>query len=139
LLNSRETGFDALYCQAGPDGPHEKVGVEGEGGRFRRTHCVPMPEVGSIEELNALLSAADARDDRRRIASRPMTVGHDWALERDLLRPLPAEPFPTWLTLTPRVDRYARITVRQCQYSMPTRLIGHQVRVRLDAVLCQWT
>jgi transposase len=126
-------GFDAFYCQPGLDGAHEKGGVEGEGGRFRRTHCVPMPEVGSIEELNALLAVADARDDRRRIASRPMAVGHDWALERDLLRPLPAEPFPTWLTLTPRVDRYARITVRQCQYSVPARLIGHQVRVRLGA------
>jgi hypothetical protein len=33
--------------------------VEGEGGRFRRTHCVPMPVVDSIEELNALLEAAD--------------------------------------------------------------------------------
>jgi hypothetical protein len=69
-----------------------KVASRGKGGRFRRTHCVPMPEVGSIEDLNALLAAADARDVGRRIASRPMTVGHDWALERDLRRPLPAEP-----------------------------------------------
>ena len=36
-------GFDAFYCQPGVDGAHEKGGVEGEGGRFRRTHCVPMP------------------------------------------------------------------------------------------------
>ena len=52
---------------------------------------------------------------------------------RPLLRPLPAEPFPTWLTVTPRVDRYARITVRQCQYSVPARFIGHRVRVQLGA------
>jgi transposase len=126
-------GFEAFYCQPGVGGAHEKGGVEGEGGRFRRTHCVPMPEVGSIEDLNRLLEAADVRDDRRRIASRPMTVGHDYGLERELLLPLPADPFPTWLTLTPRVDRYARITVRQCQYSVPAHLIGHQVRVRLGA------
>ena len=50
-------GFDAFYCQPGVDGAHEKGGVEGEGGRFRRTHCVPMPEVDSIAELNELLAA----------------------------------------------------------------------------------
>ncbi|MGH3096710.1 MAG: IS21 family transposase [Streptosporangiales bacterium] len=126
-------GFDAFYCQPGKEGAHEKGGVEGEGGRFRRNHCVPMPVVDSIAELNALLDAADAADDHRRIANRAATVGTDFAFERDLLRPLPGEEFPTWLTLTPRVDRYARITVRQCQYSVPVRFIGHRVRVRLGA------
>jgi transposase len=126
-------GFDAFYCQPGVDGAHEKGGVEGEGGRFRRTHCVPMPVVDSIEQLNELLAAADAKDDQRRIGNRPQTVGHDWQIEKALLRPLPAEPFPTWLTLTPRVDRHARVTVRQCLYSVPARLIGRTVRVQLGA------
>jgi transposase len=36
-------GFEAWYCQPGPDGSHEKGGVEGEGGRFRRNHCRPSP------------------------------------------------------------------------------------------------
>ncbi len=44
-------GFDAFYCAPGVDGAHEKGGVEGEGGRFRRTHLVPMPVVASIAEL----------------------------------------------------------------------------------------
>ena len=126
-------GFDAFYCQPGRDGSHEKGGVEGEGGRFRRTHCVPMPVVDSIEQLNELLAAADARDDQRRIGNRLSTVGVDFAAERPLLRPVPAEPFPTWLTLTPRVDRYAQIMVRCCQYSVPARLIGRRVTVRLSA------
>ncbi|MGV1050524.1 MAG: IS21 family transposase, partial [Solirubrobacterales bacterium] len=43
-------GFDAFYCQPGLDGAHEKGGVEGEGGRFRRTHLVPMPQVASLDE-----------------------------------------------------------------------------------------
>ena len=38
-------GFDAFYCQPGHEGSHEKGGVEGEGGRFRRNHCVPMPSL----------------------------------------------------------------------------------------------
>ena len=73
-------GFDAFYCQPGVDGAHEKGGVEGEGGRFRRNHCVPMPEVDSIAELNELLAAADAKDEHRRIGNRAQTVGHDCAV-----------------------------------------------------------
>jgi len=126
-------GFDAFYCRPGKDGAHEKGGVEGEGGRFRRTHLVPVPKVASLAELNARLAHYDLLDDARRIGHRVRTVGEDFALEAPLLRPLPAEPFPTGLVLTPRVDRHARITVRQCQYSVPARLIGRQVRVVLGA------
>ena len=126
-------GFDAFYCQPGVGGAHEKGGVEGEGGRFRRNHCVPMPVVDSISELNDLIAAADAIDDHRRIANRATTVGRDYLIEKPRLRPLPTAEFPTWLTLEPRVDRYARITGRQCQYSVPAKLIGRRVRVRLGA------
>ena len=126
-------GFDAFYCRPGREGSHEKGGVEGEGGRFRRTHCVPMPVVDSIEELNELLEAWDDADDRPRIGNRANSVGHDWTLEKTLLRPLPDEPFDTALTLTPRVDRYAQVMVRCNQYSVPARFIGHRLRVKLSA------
>jgi transposase len=126
-------GFDAFYCISGHEGSHEKGGVEGEGGRFRRNHCVPMPVIDSIEELNTLLEQWDDEDDRRRIGNRTNSVGTDWAFERDLLRPLPAEPFDTALTLTPRVDRYAQLMVRCNQYSVPARFIGHRLTVKLSA------
>ncbi len=45
-------GFDSFYCQPGVQGAHEKGGVEGEGGRFRRTHLVPVPKVATLAELN---------------------------------------------------------------------------------------
>jgi transposase len=126
-------GFESWYCQPGHGGSHEKGGVEGEGGRFRRNHCVPMPIVDSIKELNELLQAADDADDARRVANRATSVGHDWAFEKTLLRALPSEPFDTALTLTPRVDRYAQIMVRCNQYSVPARFIGHRLRVKLSA------
>jgi transposase len=126
-------GFEAWYCQPGHEGSHEKGGVEGEGGRFRRNHCVPMPVVDSIEELNALLEAADDADDARRIGNRATSVGQDWAFEKTLLRPLPTESFDTALTLTPRVDRYSQVMVRCNQYSVPARFIGHRLRVKLSA------
>jgi transposase len=126
-------GFEAWYCQPGHESSHEKGGVEGEGGRFRRNHCVHMPVVGSINELNALLEAADDADDARRVSNRSTSVGQDWVFEKMQVRPLPTEPFDTALTLTPRVDRYAQVMVRCNQYSVPARFIGHRLRVKLSA------
>jgi transposase len=126
-------GLEAFYCLPGRDGAHEKGGVEGDGGRFRRTHLVPVPEVESLAALNARLAAADAADDARHIDGRAQTVGEAFAVEAPLLVALPAERFDTALWLTARVDRYAQIMVRQCQYSVPARLIGARVRVALSA------
>ncbi len=83
-------GYDSFFCVPGLDGAHEKGGVEGEIGRFRRRHLTPIPHVGSLALLNAALAAADARDDGRRIGARIETVGQAADRELPLLRPLPA-------------------------------------------------
>lgn len=126
-------GFDAFYCQPGIGGAHEKGGIEGEVGRFRRTWLSPMPVVDSLAELNERVRRWDEVDDRRRIGSRLRTVGQDFAAEQPLLQPLPVEVFDPGLVLTPRVDRSALITVRMAKYSVPARLIGRRVRVSLRA------
>jgi hypothetical protein len=54
-------------------------------------------------------------------------------IEQPLLRPLPVEVFEPGLLLNPRVDRHARVMVRNCQYSVPARFIGRRVRVHLRA------
>ena len=126
-------GFDSFYCSPGVEGAHEKGGVEGEGGRFRRNHLVPVPKVGTMAELNERLKAYDLADDARRISNRTLTVAEHFAFEQPLLRPLPTEVFEPGLLLTPRVDRYSRVIVRQCHYSVPARLIGHRVRAVLRA------
>ena len=56
-------GFDSFYCHPGVEGAHEKGGVEGEGGRFRRNHLVPVPKVESMAQLNELLAGYDLTDD----------------------------------------------------------------------------
>lgn len=126
-------GFDAFYCQPGIEGAHEKGGVEGEVGRFRRRHLTPVPAVESLAELNALLAAADAADDARRIAARAETVGQAAARELPLLAPLPAERLDISAQLSCRVDPKARVCVRQSYYSVPVRLAGRRVAVRLGA------
>ncbi len=126
-------GFDAFYCQPGIEGAHEKGGVEGEVGRFRRRHLTPVPAVADLAELNALLAAADAADDARRIAARAETVGQAAARELPLLAPLPPDRLDISAQLCCRVDPKSRVCVRQSYYSVPVRLAGRKVAVRLGA------
>ena len=126
-------GFDSFFCMPGIEGAHEKGGVEGEIGRFRRRHLTPVPHVGSLSALNAALAAADARDDARRIGARAETVGAAAARETPLLNPLPGNDFDVALSLSCRVDAKARVCVRQSYYSVPARYAGRRLTVRLGA------
>jgi transposase len=128
-------GYDSFFCAPGIDGAHEKGGVEGEIGRFRRRHLTPIPHVGSLEALNAALAAADARDDARRIGGRTETVGEASARELPLLTALPVERFDVALRLSCRVDAKARICVRQSYYSVPARYAGRRLEVWLGATM----
>ena len=74
--------FESSFCLPGVQGAHEKGGVEGDIGRFRRRHLVPVPEVGSIEELNELLEEACWQDLDRTIAGQTETVGERRDRER---------------------------------------------------------
>ncbi|WP_220658546.1 IS21 family transposase [Tsukamurella sp. TY48] len=126
-------GFDPFYCQPGIAGAHEKGGVEGEVGWFRRNRLTPMPQVESLDELNEQIKVWEARDEGRRIDGRMRTIGQDYQHDRAALAPLPVEDFDPGLILTPRVDRSAMITVRMVKYSVPAHLIGRRVRVSLQA------
>jgi transposase len=125
--------IDAFYCQPGIHGAHEKGGVEGDIGWFRRNHLVPIAEVNSIAELNTMVDAWDLADENRRIGSRAHTVGEHFAAEQLLLAPLPEDSIETGRWFTPRVDRYAQITVRMNTYSVPAKFVGRQLRVLLHA------
>jgi transposase len=131
LLFRSHHQFEAFYCEPGIEGAHEKGGVEGQVGYFRRNYLVPVPEVETLDELNDLIVLAEAIEDDRRIGARIRTIGQDFASEAGLLRPLPDESFETGLLLNPRVDRYSQITVRCCRYSVPIHLVGRKVRVVL--------
>ena len=128
-------GYDSFFCMPGIEGAHEKGGVEGEIGRFRRRHLTPVPHLGSLAALNQALAAADVRDDARRIGARGETVGAAAAQEMAMLRPLPADRFDVALVLSCRVDAKARVCVRQSYYSVPARYAGRRLEVRLGATM----
>lgn len=126
-------GFDSFYCRPGVEGAHEKGGVEGEVGRFRRRHLTPVPHVPTLAALNEAMAAGDAKDDARRIGARAERVGDAFAREALLLNPLPDNVFDASTPLSCRVDMKARICVRQSYYSVPASYAGRRVQVRLGA------
>jgi transposase len=126
-------GFESFFCLPGVNGAHEKGGVEGEVGRFRRRHMVPMPAVGTLAALNELVAAGDQRDDRRHVGGRHLSVAEHFSGELPFLRPLAAEDFDVSLALNCRVDTKSRICVRQCFYSVPVRYAGRRLDVALGA------
>jgi transposase len=126
-------GYDAFFCAPGERGAHEKGGVEGEVGRFRRTHLVPVPDVVSLDDLNAHIAAACEADDCRVVAGRRETVGAAFAREQPQLTALPGDPFDAAALLSAAADAKARICVRQAWYSVPASLARRRVTVKLHA------
>ncbi|MBC9719584.1 IS21 family transposase [Streptomyces sp. TRM66268-LWL] len=127
----RHFAFVPFYCEPGLRGAHEKGGVEGQVGYFRRNYLTPVPRVDSLDDLNAAFSEFERIEEDRRIGMRIRTIGQDFASEAPLLLPLPEEPFETGIVFTPRVDRCGMIAVRVCRYSVQARFIGRTVRVML--------
>lgn len=125
--------YESWFTLVGIEGAHEKGGVEGEVGRFRRNHLVPVPEVADLAELNDRLLACCIRDLDRTISGQSETVGVRLSREIDVLRPLPGSPFPTWEQSTHRVNQKSMIVVRRNHYSVPVRLVGSKVAARVGA------
>jgi transposase len=124
--------FDASFTTPGIEGSHEKGGVEGENGRFRRQWLTPVPAVSSWEEANEYLLGCAITDLDRRLPGRETTVGEAAAAERGHLRALPSESFELAEVSEPRVDTKSRVRVHNNFYSVPASLVGRKVAVRLS-------
>lgn len=126
--------FDSFFCLPGIAGAHEKGGVEGEVGRFRRWHLVPVPDVADLAELNTYVRARLQIDDRRRVTGRAITIGETFdTIEKVTLKPLPDVRFDTMRSLSAKVDAKARVCVLQAHYSVPASYAGRRVEVKLGA------
>ncbi len=130
-------GFESFFCEPGIAGAHEKGGVEGDIGWFRRNRLTPVPAVDTLADLNAYMETCDLKDQQRWVTGRGPGAGdrvHALAsLERPALWVLPVERFAAVTRLSARVDTKSRVCVRQCFYSVPARLVGQRVTVELGA------
>lgn len=125
--------FESVFCKPGKEGAHEKGGVENAQGRFRRQHLVPVPRAESLDAYNAFLRKCCQKDDLRTVDGRREAVATAWEREVPVLRPLPEYPFETDLVSTGCVDQHGRVRVAANRYSVPIRLHGLRVEVRLGA------
>ena len=120
--------FAAEFCTPGEG--HEKGGIEGEGGYFRRNHFVPVPCVADLDALNVQLLADCQADEARVLDGRTNTIGTTMTLERDLLLPRAAEEFDIAETAFPLVDKQGCVTVKTNFYSVPVKA-GTRVEARI--------
>ena len=120
--------FASEFCTPGEG--HEKGGIEGEAGYFRRNHWVPIPQAADLAALNAQLLAGCQADQRRVLAGRTEPVGALMAREQPHLLPLPATGFDLAEVSFPAVDGLGRVRVRTNAYSVPLRP-GTQVEARI--------
>lgn len=127
-------GFDTFFCLPGVEGAHEKGGVEGEIGRFRRRHMTPLPVVGDLAALNTAIAAGDRRDDARHVDQRRETIAQWFTREAPALQQLPDTRFDPVTVLSVRVDTKARVSVRGSHYSVPARLVGRRVEAALGGM-----
>ncbi len=111
--------YEASFCTPGEG--HEKGGVEGEVGYFRRNHWVPVPAAMDLADLNAKLFADCRHDEIRMVAGRTQSVGMLLLTEKEHLLPLPSEDFELAEVSFPRVDQSGCAKVRTNFYSVPLK------------------
>ena len=111
--------YEASFCTPGEG--HEKGGVEGEVGYFRRNHWVPVPAASNLAELNGKLLADCRLDEGRILAGRTESIGTLLLTEKEHLRPLPAEDFDLAEVSFPHVDQAGCAKVRTNFYSVPLK------------------
>lgn len=122
--------FAAQFCT--PAAGHEKGGVEGEVGYFRRNHWVPVPSAVNLDGLNGLLLAGCRADEQRLIDGRERCVGAALAIERNHLLPVADAGLDLAEVSFPLVNASGCITVHANAYSVPLRP-GTKVQASLHA------
>jgi transposase len=121
-------GYASEFCNLGQG--HEKGGVEGEGGYFRRNHLVPVPRARDLEELNRQLLEGSREDERRVISGRSQSVGEAMNLEREHLLPLAREGFQLAGVYFPDVNAKGTVKVLTNFYSAPLA-VGVEVQAKV--------
>ena len=120
--------FASHFCTPGEG--HEKGMVENLAGTSRRKCFVPMPQVGSYQELNAYLLECCEREKARRLRGERESIGELWWQEMASLRPLPITSYPIGRLTPAIVSRSATVSFETNRYSVPALYQKREVLIR---------
>jgi transposase len=126
--------FEAIFCIPGIRGAHEKGGVEGGVGRFRRNYLVPVPIAANINGFNDLLLKYCEVSNKRKIAGCVKTIEENWQEEVKHLLKLPANKFATNELRILKVNDKSLISINNNYYSVPVKYVGRQIEVHLSSI-----
>lgn len=126
--------FESAFCRVGIRGAHEKGGVEGSVGRFRRNYLVPIPSKNDVVDLNKFLIECCYHSDKRKITGKTSTVESDWELERHQLLPLPRNNFSVQVVRLLKVTEKSLISFENNYYSLPVNLIDKTIEAQATSI-----
>jgi len=118
--------FDPHFCRVRR--PNEKGHVERLVDYARSNFLVPVPAVGSLDELNAHL-AERCRQDQARSVRGKGSVAAGLAEDRTAMLPLPARPFDARRVTVAAADSLSLVRFDTNSYSVPTRYAHRAVTV----------
>ena len=119
--------FEHHFCRVRR--PNEKGHVENLLGFARRNFLVPIPEVESLEALNAQLIEHCRRDLQRQLRGKPAPKESLLAEEQDALLAIPSQAFEARRVETPKANSLSLVRFDSNDYSVPTAYAHHQVTV----------
>lgn len=125
--------FETIFCLPGLQGAHEKGGVEGGVGRFRRKYFVPVPKISNLEELNSKLISACIEDNKRTIIGKENSIATNWETEKTKLKVLPKEPFAAAEIISAIINKKSLAMVKNNYYSVPVDYVGQSVEAQVSA------
>jgi transposase len=123
-------GFKPDFCEAGD--PESKGIVENLVGYAKADLMVPQAPFGDLTAANAAARAWCAEVNGAVHSEICAVPAERMLTERELLAPLPSLRASIGKTVTRTVDRLSCVRFASARYSVPVRLIGSRVQVRID-------
>lgn len=116
--------FESSFCRPGE--AHEKGVVENLVGYIRCNFLVPLPSVGSIDELNTPLQEQCRTGLDRQLRGRGQTAGQAWEEEQDQLLELPPRQWPCCPTRSAKASLSRLVSFDTNRYLVPAAFAGRK-------------
>lgn len=117
--------FREHFCRVAR--PNEKGVVEGVVKYTRQNYFVPVPQVGDLEELNALLVQQCRDDMKRRLRGRAGTKAELLIEDQAACIPLPPSPFDACRKQSTRANSLSLVRFDDNDYSVPVAYAHHEI------------